>query len=104
MLEARGLRYDAAGRTILDLAALALGSSERLAVVGPNGAGKSTLLKLLALLEPPTAGTITLDGVPLGTAPARRAARRRVSLVEQRPFLFRGAVIDNVAYGLRCRG
>ncbi len=104
MLEARGLRYDAAGRTVLELATLTLGAGERLAVVGPNGAGKSTLLRLLALLEPPTAGTITLDGAPLATARARREARRRVTLVEQRPFLFHGAVIDNVAYGLRCRG
>lgn len=104
MLEARGLRHDAGGRTVLDLDELQLDAGERLAVVGPNGAGKSTLLRLLALLERPTAGTISLDGRPVVGERQRRAGRRRISLVEQRPFLFRGTVTDNVAYGLACRG
>jgi molybdopterin-binding protein len=37
-------------------------------------------------------------------ARARRQARRRVTRVEQRPFLFRGSVLDNTAWGLRARG
>jgi len=71
--------------------------------VGHNGSGKSTLLRLLALLETPTEGQVLLDGAPV----ARRAAaaqRRRVTLVEQRPILFRGTVLDNLGYGLRARG
>ncbi len=37
-------------------------SGERVAIVGRSGAGKSTLLNLLAGLDKPTAGTVTLDG------------------------------------------
>ena len=70
----------------------------------PNGAGKSTLLRLLAFLEAPTAGTISLEGRPVAGRAARGAARRRVTLVEQRPYLFRGTVAGNVAFGLKAAG
>jgi len=90
------------GRAILDLAALDLPRGELTAVVGPNGAGKSTLLHLLAFLRPPDQGRILFDGEPVGSADRRRL-RRQVTLVEQRPLLFRGTVRENVAYGLRVR-
>ena len=102
--EVSGLRQAYAGRTVLALDALTIEAGARLAVVGPNGAGKSTLLRLLAFLEPPTAGAIALDGVPVRGGVARRQARRRVTMVEQRPYLFRGTVERNVGYGLRVRG
>ncbi|MCL4795893.1 MAG: ABC transporter ATP-binding protein [Bryobacteraceae bacterium] len=40
-----------------------LDEGESLAVMGPSGCGKSTLLQILGALEPPTSGTVTLDGV-----------------------------------------
>jgi putative ABC transport system ATP-binding protein len=58
------------------------------AVVGPSGSGKSTLLRLLALVERPTAGALTIAGVDAITAPARSVRRLRrtsLSLVLQRP-------------------
>jgi tungstate transport system ATP-binding protein len=103
-LEVTGLRQTYAGRTVLSLDTLAVESGARLALVGPNGAGKSTLLRLLAFLERPSAGTIALDGRTVTTRAARQAARRRVTLVEQRPYLFRGTVAGNVAFGLRAAG
>jgi tungstate transport system ATP-binding protein len=103
-LEARDLRHAYQRRTVLTLGHLVLEPGSRLALVGPNGSGKSTLLRLLAFLEPPTGGELSLDGRPVRTARARRAARRRVTLVEQRPYLFRGSVLENVAYPLRLRG
>ena len=103
-LEVAGLRQAYGGRTVLSLESLAVEPGARLALVGPNGAGKSTLLRLLAFLETPTAGTIRLEGHPVAGGAARRAARRRVTLVEQRPYLFRGTVAGNVAFGLRAAG
>ncbi len=102
--EVAGLRQEYGARTVLALDALTVREGARLAVVGPNGAGKSTLLRLLAGVDVPAAGTIALEGRPLDSAAARRAARRRVTLVEQRPYLFRGTVRANVAYGLTVRG
>jgi dipeptide transport system ATP-binding protein len=59
-----------------------------LAVVGESGCGKSTLARLVTLIEKPTAGRLTLDGVdvldpPAGTA---RQLRRTVQLVFQNPY------------------
>jgi tungstate transport system ATP-binding protein len=104
VLEARGLVHSYEGRTVLTVGRVALEPGSRLALVGPNGSGKSTLLRLLAFLEPPTLGALLLEDRPVRTAGERRAARRRVTLVEQRPYLFRGTVVANVAFPLRLRG
>jgi lipoprotein-releasing system ATP-binding protein len=51
------------------------------AVMGPSGSGKSSLLYLLGALEPPTAGTITLDGRnPFALKPAELAAFRNKAI------------------------
>jgi len=61
VLVARHLRYDRAGRTVLDDVSLSVGPDTRLGVVGPNGVGKSTLLQILAGLVVPAAGDVRLD-------------------------------------------
>jgi tungstate transport system ATP-binding protein len=104
MFELALVRQTYGGRPVLAVDALRIERDARLAIVGPNGSGKSTLLRLLAFLEAPGAGTIALDGRPVRTARERRRARTRVTLVEQRPFLFRGTVLENVAWGLGARG
>src|SRR5947199_9136249 len=108
MLELVGVRHCYGGRMVLDLERFAVPPGALIAMVGPNGSGKSTLLRLLALLEQPTEGEVRLDGEPVCGGPARSrptaAARRRVTLVEQRPVLFRGTVRENLGYGLVVRG
>ncbi|MGW9112092.1 ABC transporter ATP-binding protein [Microbacterium sp. NPDC055683] len=46
------------------------------AIIGPNACGKSTLLRALSRVLAPTAGVVTLDGVPLAEIGARQVARR----------------------------
>lgn len=63
------------------------------ALIGPSGAGKSTLLRCINLLERPTAGTITVDGVTIRTdhsvsAKELAALRSRVGMVFQSFNLF----------------
>ena len=48
--------------TILADVSLTLGAAEAAAITGPSGSGKSTLLYVLGALEPPTSGTVSLDG------------------------------------------
>jgi len=103
VVELRAVRHRYAGRLVLDLEQFTVPRTGALAVVGHNGSGKSTLLRLLALLEAPNEGQVLFDGrVVPRRAPA--ALRRRVTLVEQRPVLFRGTVRENLEYGLQLRG
>ncbi|HYL22556.1 MAG TPA: ATP-binding cassette domain-containing protein [Gemmatimonadales bacterium] len=101
MLELVGVVHRYERRVVLDIERFQVPPGSRVAIVGPNGSGKSTLLRLLALLERPTQGEVRLDGVVV-TRSGR--ARRRVTLVEQRPVLFRGTVRENMEFGLRLRG
>jgi lipoprotein-releasing system ATP-binding protein len=47
---------------ILSDISLSLSRGEAVSIMGPSGSGKSTLLYVLGALEPPTSGTVTLDG------------------------------------------
>ena len=101
MLELVAVRHRYDGRLVLDLDRFAVAPGAAVAIVGPNGSGKSTLLRLLALLERPSEGEVRLDGA---VVTASAATRRRVTLVEQRPVLFRGTVRENLEFGLQVRG
>lgn len=102
LLEATSLVKRYGSRTVVDVERLVVERGRSLAVLGPNGAGKSTLCRMLALLEEADSGELTLFGRK--ASPRDLAARRRIAMVFQRPILFQGRVVDNVAYGLRLRG
>ena len=72
-------RFDAAGQqiTVLDGVSLEVGASEFVAIVGPSGSGKSTLLGLLAGLDRPSEGTVTIAGTELTQLDEEGLARVR---------------------------
>ena len=71
---------------------------EVVALTGPSGCGKSTALSVLLGFVPPSAGRVTVGGLPLSTLdPA--AWRERLAWVPQRPHLFAGTVRDNITLG-----
>jgi tungstate transport system ATP-binding protein len=104
ILEARDLRLMISGREILNIDHFGLKNGEVLALIGPNGSGKSTLLKVLALIEPPTAGAVYFNGHPVYPNGNLLSARRRMALVFQEALLFDTSVYRNIMIALRIRG
>jgi putative ABC transport system ATP-binding protein len=98
-------RYGGAGSAdtpapAVDNASLQIGTGEAVAIMGPSGSGKSTLLNLIAGLDRPTSGTVTVGGDrvdKLSEASAARFRRRQVGMIFQFFNLLDDmTVIDNV--------
>ncbi len=83
------------GNFTLKIPEFSINAGESIGLSGPNGSGKSTLLRLLALLEKPAEGDISLLKIRPGTVP--------VTLLQQDPYLLKRPVFDNVAYGLKIK-
>ncbi|GAA2513231.1 ABC transporter ATP-binding protein [Streptomyces longisporus] len=91
-----GVRYAyERGGEVLHGVDLTVRPGERLAVVGPSGAGKTTLSRLLAGVDAPTEGTVTVGGVPVVDLGPEQL-RRQVVLVTQEHHVFLGSVRDNL--------
>jgi len=72
------------------------------ALLGPSGCGKTTTLRMIAGLEEPTAGTISIGETDITT---QKSYRRNVNTVFQNYALFPHlSIFENIAFGLRRRG
>jgi len=87
------------GPAVLDHVSLEAARGQTLAILGPNGAGKTSLLSVLSGRLSPRAGSVTLEGRPLGSLSARERAQRIAFLpqLEKLPFNYR--VLDFVLMG-----
>ena len=71
---------------------------DRVAIVGHTGAGKSSIAKLVSRMYDPDGGRVVVDGHDLRDFEVG-SYRRRVGVVPQEAFVFRGTVASNIAYG-----
>jgi spermidine/putrescine transport system ATP-binding protein len=98
----RGVRKAYGGGIAVKSLDLDIGRGEFVALMGPSGCGKTTTLRMLAGLERPDSGTISIGGRVMNEVPAHQ---RDTPLVWQSlalfPFL---SVVENVEFGLRMRG
>ncbi|MGI5286333.1 ABC transporter ATP-binding protein [Nonomuraea polychroma] len=96
LIEVAGVRYAyEGGDDVLHGVDLVVRPGERLAIVGASGAGKTTLGRLLAGIDQPRTGTVTVGRVPISDVnPAE--LRRRIVLVTQEHHVFLGTLRDNL--------
>ncbi|WP_406049184.1 ABC transporter ATP-binding protein [Kribbella sp. NBC_00889] len=92
----------------LDGVSLEIHSGEAVAVMGPSGSGKSTLLSMVAGLDRPTSGTVTVHGEDLGALNEKGLAlyrRRRIGMIFQFFNLLDDlSALDNVALAAQLTG
>ncbi|MEV6118127.1 ABC transporter ATP-binding protein [Streptomyces sp. NPDC052109] len=91
-------RYPGSARACLRGVELTARPGELVLITGASGAGKSTLAKLLTRFYDPSAGVITLDGVPLRDLPLH-FLREQVALLPQQTLILNGTIRENIACG-----
>ena len=108
VVQARGLRKGYGATPVLDGLDVELRSGRLHAVTGPSGSGKTTLLHLLAGLELPDGGSVTVDGVDLTSLDrAGRAGLRRAKIAyvgQQAGLVPHLSALENVELTLALRG
>ena len=99
---AQGSESHQSGSTVLKRINLRVEDGEFMVLVGPSGCGKSTLLRLIAGLEPITAGQIWVGDRLVNDLPPKQ---RDIAMVFQSYALYPHlTVYDNLAFGLRRMG
>lgn len=89
-------------REILKDINLTIPEGQILTITGPSGSGKSSLLLLLNMMRDATNGSIFLDGEDIRRLDVLEL-RKRVGMVFQKPYLFKGSVEYNLLLGPRLR-
>jgi sulfate transport system ATP-binding protein len=101
VIEARGIVKRFGAFTALDGVSVDVPTGSLTALLGPSGSGKSTLLRVIAGLEQPDAGEVSLDGEDVTRLPPQS---RGVGFVFQHYAAFKHMTVwDNVAFGLTIR-
>ena len=94
-------RYDGGAEPAVRDVSLIVAEGEFMVLLGPSGCGKSSVLRMIAGLEPITAGTVSIDGRVVNHVPARD---RDIAMVFQSYALYpHMTVYQNLAFGLRRR-
>lgn len=93
-----GFAYPHIDKAVLHDVSFAIPAGTVASLVGYTGAGKSTIAKLLLRTYDPDAGAVRVDGLDLRDVQLA-SYRRRIAVVPQDAFLFKGTVASNIAYG-----
>lgn len=85
-------------KQVLNIEDLIIEKGKITGLIGPNGSGKSTLLNIIAGLDKDFNGIIKYDGKLI-----HRGIYKNMTLVSQKPYLFKRKVYENIGYPLKLR-
>ncbi len=86
------------GHPVLRDVSFEIEPGQTVALVGPTGAGKTTIASLIPRFYDATEGSVKIDGRGVREL-SRKALRSGIGIVLQEPFLFSGAIAENIGYG-----
>ena len=104
LIELEGIKLGFQQRLILDVEQFQIFQGGLTVLTGANGAGKTSLLRVIAGLQKSDQGKIRFKGDTVSYGSQGLEHRRRVSMLQQEPYLFSGSVLKQVCYGLIARG
>ena len=93
-----GFKYDKDGPDIINNLSCTINKGDKLFIKGENGSGKSTLIKILLGLYDAQEGEIIINGSKYSTL-NKNSIRKKIGIVSQNIFLFKGTVLENILYG-----
>lgn len=93
-----GIKKYYGNNLIIDLKTLEFEKGKITGIIGSNGSGKSTLLRIIAGLDKNYTGKVYYDSEVISPA-----IYKKITLVTQKPYLFRRKVYDNIKYPLKVR-
>ena len=96
--ESVGFGYPGAEAMVIEDISFDVGPGEVLGIIGATGSGKSTIINLIARLNDPNTGRVTLGGVDLREV-AQQEMASRVGYVPQKAYLFSGTIADTLRLG-----
>ena len=91
-------KYPGAEEYMLKDISFKANQGDTIAIVGSTGSGKTTLVNLIPRLYDSSEGAIYVDGVDVKEF-KQSALRNKIGYVPQRPIMFDGSVLSNIAYG-----
>lgn len=97
-ISVRNLKRYYSDKLVLDIDELTMKRGQITGIIGSNGSGKSTLLNIVAGLDSNCSGTIEYDGQLIN-----EDIYKEMTLVSQKPYLFRRKVYENIGYPLKIR-
>ncbi|MBD3182717.1 ATP-binding cassette domain-containing protein [Candidatus Poribacteria bacterium] len=85
-------------KNALDGISFKVKAGEMVGLSGPSGAGKTTLINMISRFYDAKEGSIYIDGYNIKDV-KMKSLRDQIGVVLQNPFLFRGTIAENIAYG-----
>ncbi|MBU3179104.1 ABC transporter ATP-binding protein/permease [Clostridium estertheticum] len=97
-IENLSFKYEANGQNIIENLNFIINKGDKILLKGENGTGKSTLIKIILGLYDPLEGEIFINDKKYSKLD-KKSIRKRIGVVSQSIFLFKGSVLENILYG-----